>query len=986
MKITQRLLIALALTSSAAFAQDSNNPGNDEEEVFTLSPFLVDGSKDSGYLASQTLAGTRLATDLKDAPSPVTILTQEFLEDIDATDINEALAFVPAVDEDPREYNSLNNNPVSTRIRGFQQTATNVNFFPTRTVTDRYNIDRIEINRGPNAILFGIGNPGGTYVATTKNAELGRNFGWLENRVDSYDSWRFAGDWNQVIIDDRLAIRFAAMSEDKRSFIEPLFDRDERFYVAVHAKLIETRNYRLSARYQFETVDQVNVTRPWALPNDNITAWQEAGSPTYDSPTEVPPAMRWPAGMRQMANAFTVTPVVSGSDGEVPVYIFGNRPTSMQSKTDGGIRYRIGSEFSKAMIPGTDKPLPIDVSYRANKFGYDLESKSHSVFLEEVFFNKIFTEFAWYRQETDRDWDRSNGGNELHVDVLEYLPSKDPDVKIPNPNVGKIFTQGHLRIQEQYREIEVFRFTAGFELDLSESASWLGRHRFGFLLENSRDLLGLNDYVDVNLLTDRGAFANNLPNFGNRVVRRSYLFGEDGDFWNPGGGPGLPGYTKISGIVDPNSAQAESGDPFETGLVNFRVSRGETEVDSWVISMQSFFPAPGFGNVSERLVPFWGIRGDDQVSTQLISADMNASKVRGVFPDWWTLPYDVASTFDDTTLTWGFVYRLTPSISFFYNSSEVLAPGSSRQNVFGEVIDPSTGDGWDTGIRFEFLDGKLVGSLSYFQATQFYIPRFNVFGGQTGEPFNNFIEALQNWDEAPSYDYEAAIIQVANPIDTYDNDARGLDLEITYNPTPRWRISLRGTKNHNQESNVLNASFEHWTTYMEPLEVALIDAGLYDSDIPDYNSTPAEFYLDSRREIANEKFAREGIRAIRSAKWRFTLVTNYKFDNNGPLKGFSVGGSVRYVSPKAVQALLDSPIGPFSGEYVFTDETYVVGLNVGYWRKLNNGVRMNIRLNVNNLFDDDDPEVQAANILTGEVYAIRPIEGRSVSLTTSFRF
>jgi outer membrane receptor protein involved in Fe transport len=403
------------------------------------------------------------------------------------------------------------------------------------------------------------------------------------------------------------------------------------------------------------------------------------------------------------------------------------------------------------MIPGTDKPLPIDISYRGNKFGYDLESKSHSVFLEQIFFNKLFTEFAWYRQETDRDWDRSNGGTELYVDVLEYLPNKDPDVKVPNPNVGKIFTQGHLRIQEQYREIEVVRFTAGFELDLSESASWLGRHRFGLLLENSRDLLGLNDYVDVNLLTDRGAFANNLPNFGNRVVRRSYLFGEDGMVWNPGGGPGLPGYSKISGTVDPNSVQSESGDPFETGLVNFRVSRGETEVDSWVISMQSFFPAPGFGNVSERLIPFWGIRGDDQVSTQLISADMNAAKERGVFPDWWTLPYDVASTFDDTTLTWGLVYRLTPGISFFYNSSEVLAPGSSRQNVFGKVIDPSTGDGWDAGIRFELFDGKLVGSLSYFEATQFNIPRFNVFGGQTGEPFNNFIEALQNWDEAPSH-------------------------------------------------------------------------------------------------------------------------------------------------------------------------------------------------------------------------------------------
>ncbi|NDV61878.1 TonB-dependent receptor plug domain-containing protein [Puniceicoccales bacterium CK1056] len=979
------------LFASSAFVLFGQDEKAEADDVFNLSPFVVDASKDTGYLASQTLAGTRLATDLKDAPSPVTVLTMEFLEDIDATDINDALSFVPAVDDDPRPYNSLNNNPVSSRIRGFQQTNTNVNFFPTRTTTDRYNIDRIEINRGPNAILFGIGNPGGTYVATTKNAELRKNFGWVENRVDTLDSWRFAGDWNQVVIEDRLAIRIAGMTEDRKGFIEPMSDRDKRFYIALNAKIADTKNYDLSVRYQFEDVSQVTTTRAWNLPWDNITAWQDAGSPTYDSPDQVPAALRWPAGMTRIPNAFTIAPVISGSEVNVPTFTYGNRPASMQSRSDNNQRYRIGTPLSRATIPGTDIPIPTDLSYQGAAWGYTLDSDSHAVFVEQTFFDKLFTEIAWYQQSVDRDWNRSNGGQDLYVDVLEFLPNGDS-----NPNVGKVFTQGTPRVQQQYREIEVGRLTVGYELDLRDTADWLGRHRFGVLLESSRDLLGLNDLLEVNLLTDRpGAFQSDLTNFGNRTVRRSYLFTGYGNVWQGMANPGRDAYSSISGLVDPSSVQSEAGDRFATELANFRVSRGETETDSWVFSMQSFFPAPGFGNIRERLVPFWGLRKDDQVSTQLIQSEMNASKVRGVFPDWRTLPYERASTFDDTTLTWGVVYRITPFIDLFYNESEVLSPGSSRQDVFGETISSSTGEGWDAGVRFELLDGKLVGSFSVFESTQLNIPLFNIIGGNVGaqfpDPTNNLLDALIEVQEGtdqpagfPDLNYGAAQVEIADPIDTFDNEAEGMDWEITYNPKPNWRISFRGQKMENKESNVLNRSFRHFQEFLLPIEAAFISTGLDDWDIPDYDRTISEFFADTRQEIANDKFSREGTLAIRSSKWRYTLVTNYSF-RKGPLKGISIGGNLRYSSKKAIQAIIDPQTG-FTGAYVYDDPNYILGMNLGYWKKFSNGVIMNIRLNISNVLDNDDFSVQSANSITGEIYALRPVEGREASLTTSFRF
>jgi outer membrane receptor protein involved in Fe transport len=965
---TSKKLIGLALLAPVCvFAQDTTS---EDEQVFELSPFTVDSSKDSGYVASQTLAGTRLATSLRDAPSPVTVLTMEFLEDIDATDINEALTFVPAVDGDPRGYNSLNNNPVSTRIRGFQQTQNNQNFFQSRVTIDRYNIDRIEVNRGPNAILFGIGNPGGLYTASTKNAELKDNFGWAENRLDTHDSWRFAGDYNQVLIEDKLAVRIAGLTEDRKGFIDPMSDRDERFYIALNAQLLRKDNYDLGVRYQYENISNTATTRAWNMPWDNITAWQEAGGATWH-----PSDPAWPAGSRQMPNAFTISVPTNGSLGDVSAFSYGNLPTSAQSRTENNQRYRIGSPYSKAVHPVTLEPLPLDISYQGPQWGFALDADSHAIFVEQTFFKRIFTEFAYYRQDTDRDWNRSNGGQDLYVDLLEVLPDGTP-----NPNVGQIFTQGHFRVQRQHREIEVTRFTAGYELDLTDTSQWLGRHRFGLLLERSRDLLGLNDYVDVNLNTVH--WANNLTAFGNRVVRRNYLFTGAGNVWEYQGNPSGDSYYPLSGIPGDGSVR-DAANPYQTGLANFRISRGETETDSWVFSMQSFF-------LNDRLVSFWGIRGDDQVSTQLDPDALAASRDKGIYPDWWTLPTYEALTFKDETLTWGLIGRITPNIDLFYNSSEVLSPGSSRQDIYGEAVPASTGEGWDAGVRFNLLDSKLIGSISYYEATQLNIPVFNTLGGTDGQALNNFLEGLIELQEGgdPNVpdlnpDYEARKVTAVNIIDTFDNDASGIDIELTYNPTANWRISFRAAKTINEESNVNDRSFNYLEEFIFPMESSL--AGLGDTLIPGTGDTVAQFYDDLDEEIAREKDSREGVLAQRLPKWSWTFVTNYNF-REGRLKGFSIGGNVRYVSKLHVQALLDPDTGAFTGDYVFSDDRYVFALNAGYYKRFSNGVSMNIRINISNLFDDDSPAVHAANANTGEIIGIRPFEGRAASITTTFRF
>ena len=71
---------------------------DDENEIYDLTPFQIDAGSDQGYLATETLAGTRLRTSVRDVGAAITIMTQEFMEDVGVTSLEEALEFAPNTD------------------------------------------------------------------------------------------------------------------------------------------------------------------------------------------------------------------------------------------------------------------------------------------------------------------------------------------------------------------------------------------------------------------------------------------------------------------------------------------------------------------------------------------------------------------------------------------------------------------------------------------------------------------------------------------------------------------------------------------------------------------------------------------------------------------------------------------------------------------------------------------------------------------------
>jgi len=66
--------------------------------VVQLSPFQVTSDTEKGYLATQTLNGTRLNTSLRDVGAAMTVFTERLLDDLAASSVNDLVAFAPNTD------------------------------------------------------------------------------------------------------------------------------------------------------------------------------------------------------------------------------------------------------------------------------------------------------------------------------------------------------------------------------------------------------------------------------------------------------------------------------------------------------------------------------------------------------------------------------------------------------------------------------------------------------------------------------------------------------------------------------------------------------------------------------------------------------------------------------------------------------------------------------------------------------------------------
>ncbi|NUQ65475.1 MAG: hypothetical protein HUU20_23655 [Pirellulales bacterium] len=216
--------------SSSAAAAAANSP------TVELSPFVVSDSAKTGWVATETLAGSRLRTDYRDVANPIETLTKDLMTDLGLTNVDQAMIYSANV-ENQNEYiewegGGLQRVNRTGRVRGLAVATSTRNFFEMGNPTDNFNIDRVSISSGPNAILFGLGNPSGIVDATPARALMRNQYGF-ELQYGSGDSTRGTFDANVVVAPNKLAVRVMGLSSEQHMYKKPSSDHDKRLYAAV---------------------------------------------------------------------------------------------------------------------------------------------------------------------------------------------------------------------------------------------------------------------------------------------------------------------------------------------------------------------------------------------------------------------------------------------------------------------------------------------------------------------------------------------------------------------------------------------------------------------------------------------------------------------------------------------------------------------------------------------------------------------------------
>ena len=203
-RFQMRLLSAAALSALVAspivLAQD------DDDDVFVQDEIVVVGQ----YLYADQVNALKSPTPVIDVPQSLSIITADQILQQGFNSIGDLIDYTPGVNTSQGE-----GHRDAIVFRGVRSTA---DFFIDGVRDDvqyyrsLYNLEQIEILRGPNALLFGRGGTGGILNRVTKKGVIGQTFGGGQIALDTFGEVIVQGDIN-VQAGDKVAVRINAMYE-----------------------------------------------------------------------------------------------------------------------------------------------------------------------------------------------------------------------------------------------------------------------------------------------------------------------------------------------------------------------------------------------------------------------------------------------------------------------------------------------------------------------------------------------------------------------------------------------------------------------------------------------------------------------------------------------------------------------------------------------------------------------------------------------------
>ncbi|KPZ73241.1 MULTISPECIES: TonB-dependent siderophore receptor [Shewanella] len=243
------LSMLCALSALQSVSAEEINETDNQNQPSNLEVIEVKGRYIEGYNAHSASGASRLDLAIVDIPQSVSVITSAQLQDFQLNDINSALDSatginVERIETDRTYYTARGFDVTNFQIDGVGLPLTNGN---NHADEDTAIYDRIEVIRGANGLMTGVGNPSATINFIRKRPTAQSNLN-LRASYGSWDNKRIEADGTYVI-NDTFAARAVAVKQTKDSYLDRYETDKTIMYAFLEANLGDNTSLSISHSY-----------------------------------------------------------------------------------------------------------------------------------------------------------------------------------------------------------------------------------------------------------------------------------------------------------------------------------------------------------------------------------------------------------------------------------------------------------------------------------------------------------------------------------------------------------------------------------------------------------------------------------------------------------------------------------------------------------------------------------------------------------------
>lgn len=920
----------------------------------TLAPFEVNTSQDVGFVANSSLAGGRLAGELKDTPAAYSVLTREFIDALGLTDLSEANRWAPnttIVNDDGRQETF--GTPTNFSFRGVSG-STQRNFFPFTVNYDSYNLDRFDYARGPNAILFGQGSFGGTANVVTKRALTAKSVDEVKLSFGSWNNARAAIDLNQPFAQGKMALRLNAVRLDRDGWRNRELERKGAAHLAYTYKPFANTQISLEAE---RGIIQRNTPTTWL--DDDISSWD--GKTTFAALTATLPSNAAALGITRNGSTTSQYLVYAPSTGLAGIVNFANTIRTVANGTSVLGVPVVGPALTTAALPMFEtvglpanrfnnaiagsafRPRPRTFNVSPDTIGFTQNYKIYSAFLNQQIGQHLFFELAgnYSWEKRSRDYPAVRGLSETYIDLQQNLPPGGANPEFLQPYNESTWTranEGGANYHARAALAAVFNNTrwGDFSFNVYGGESWIEpESRF---------------YV---MVAQRNADATLWPT---DTFRYRYYWDQPKWPLNDISGT-VPIVDPITGVTTPTKVgfvldttrntnglkgertlkyvQSAGSAKLWKGRINLLGAVRHDEYSAYQDNMlaRRDFPSSWDGQTPLYLpkapADYFALQYVPKSTAGVATGPLQAADVRPRDSAGVALPQYAADRFRDdynapkvsgaaTTASAGSVVHLTSWFSVCANYSESFNPPTGAIRITGALFDAQRSRGHDYGVRFNLLGGRFYASLGTYDGKESNqaVDTGSGLGQSFGLPqaINQILQARVAGNPATGAlpDNSTAgrnirgLINVPSTyLDTRDRTDKGYEMEAVANLTQAWRLTFNASSPRAFQTNAYADTRAYLAKNDAVLRQIVNDAGVLidknnvatvDASIPvNFRSPDADAaarYWNGLYSIT-QNFVTGSQRISRLNELQVNVFTDYTL-RQGLLRGVRLGGGMNY--------------------------------------------------------------------------------------------